>query len=431
MRDYAGTFTTDQQVFDALDIYLTHHYERLPVNFISANGVWLYADQRKVLDMMAQYSAAGFGRGYKKSCPFFTKVVDALMNELARGCGVLPGSCANETVAEGARAICEFTGTDKVLFMNTGSEAFDTVVKIIRKWAYVVRGISENRGIILVCGNNFHGRTLGAISASDTEQYKEGFGPLLPGFGFVEFGNAGTLEKAFTQAPIIWGRKVLAFLTEPVQAEGGINVPPDGYLRKAKEICRKYNALFVLDEVQTGFGRTGFNFDWEHDGDGSKAKPDLMMLGKMLGGGAYPVSAVVGCGDVMRVFGPGDHGSTFGGTPLACAVVKKVVEIFQEHPEVIINAHRMGQYFKTRLIEIMKRSRNPFLKEVRGRGLLLGIKFKERLAEHFQAELLGENVLAGVAGHGYVLRFSPALIITEEEIDWALPRIEKILKVKF
>lgn len=425
MLNNAGTLTIDEKTSETLDRYMANHYKRLPINFTSADGVWLYAGQRKVLDLMAQYSAAGFGRGSMDGSPFFREVVGAIADELVNGCGVLPGSCANETVATGAKTLCEFTRMDKVVFMNTGAEAFDTAVKIIRKYLYINSGITEERGTIIVCDNNFHGRTLGAISASDTKQYKEGFGPLLPGFGWIRFGDTDCLETAIKNASVIWGRHAIAFLVEPVQGEGGINVPPDGYLREARRICHKYGMLFVLDEVQTGFGRTGDTFAWERDGH--EAEPDLMMLGKLLGGGIFPVSAVIGRGGIMSVFRPNDHGSTFGGTPLACRAVTEVVRIFQENPDLVANARETGEYFATKLKEIVDKIKSPLIDDVRGRGLLLGIKFKSSLAEYFQAQLLDKNILAGVAGHGHVLRFSPPLIITKKEIDWALPRIEKVL----
>lgn len=431
----ASTLTTmtDKEVFETANKHLAKHYQKLPVNVRSGNGVWLFGGNgnRQIIDMMAQYSAAGFGRGYERdrSHPFFSEVVSALTEELRSGCGILPGFCYNETVAMASKALCEFTGMDRVVFMNSGAEAFDTAVKIARKWAHAVGGVDH--GDIIVCYNNFHGRTLGAISASDHEQYRKGFGPLLPGFEWVRFGDIENLANAFSLIEKHKHKKVTAFLVEPLQAEGGINLPPDGYLQAAKELCQKHGALFVLDEIQTGFGRTGYNFAWEHDGP--QAKPDLMILGKMLGGGIYPVSAVVGRDDVMSVLNPGDHGSTFGGTPLACAVVSRVIDIFSNKlgsisHGFVSHVNRMGAHLFEKLKEIVTRVENPLIKEVRGRGLLIGIEFTGKMAPLFQNRLLEEGVLAGVAGHDRVLRFSPPLIITREEIDWALPRIEKGLR---
>lgn len=425
----AGTLKTDQEVFEASDEYLANHYARLRgVNFVSGEGVWLYDSKgRPILDMVAQYSAAGFGRGYKRqlSYPFFNEVMDALIKEQTHGCGMLPGSCYNPTVAYCAKSLCEFTGMDKVIFMNSGAEAFDTAVKIIRKFAFEKRGIPEESGLILVTSKNFHGRTLGAISASDTEQYRKGFGPLLPGFGWVGFGNTASLEGIF-ELETLQLRRVIAFITEPVQGEGGVHVPPDGYLRKAKKICHKHDALFVLDEVQTGFGRTGYKFAWENDGP--EAGPDLMMLGKMMCGGVFVGSAVAGRSNVMSILRPGDHGSTFGGVPAACAVTAKVIEIFNKNPELIDHVRETGKYFLENLEIIAERTGNPLIKEIRGRGLLIGVEFSQKLASFFMDKLLENKILAGVAGYGYVLRFSPSLTITKREIDWALPRIEKVLK---
>ncbi|MEK7151765.1 MAG: aminotransferase class III-fold pyridoxal phosphate-dependent enzyme [Patescibacteria group bacterium] len=427
----AGTLKRDQKTFEITDKHFTKHYSRLKgLNIISAEGNWLRDSSGKdILDMVAQYSAAGFGRGYgrPRSHKFFNEVMSAFIKEITLGCGMLPNFCYNETVANCAKSLCLFTDMDKVIFMNSGAEAFDTAVKIIRKNAYRKKLIVENNGIIFVSSSNFHGRTLGAISASNVSQYRSGFGPLLSGFGHVVFGDSNALESAFRQACLL-GRVPIAFITEPIQGEGGINVPPDGYLRKAKELCRKYNVLFVLDEIQTGFGRAGYKFAWEHDGP--EAKPDMMMLGKMLGGGVYPVSAVVGNKEVMDILRPGDHGSTFGGTPLACAVASKVVEIFNENPQIISKVGVLGRYFIENLLRIIGEVKNPLIKGVRGRGLLVGIEFTDKVAPLFRYNLMREGVLAGIAGHDRVLRFSPPLIIDSDEIDFAIKKIKKVFKVE-
>lgn len=407
----SGTLT-NRQVYAKTRQYLTDQYDPYPISIERAeeDGLWLVdVEGNRYLDMVAQYSTVGLG-----NCNW-----EAGLTALHQffHIGMIPGFFCNSVRAESARLLAEFTGMDKVIFMNAGAEVFDTGVKLARKWASKTRGIES--GDVVVCPNNFHGRTLAAISASTREQYREGFGPLMPGFRWVRFGDIKDLEKAIDKSTI-------AFLIEPMQAEGGINVPPDGYLKAAREICRKNQMLFILDEVQTGFYRTGPLFAWQYDG--FNAKPDMMLLGKMLGGGFYPISAVVGCNSVMEVFKPGDHGSTFGGSPIACAVVWQVIQAFKSRLD-LLETRTKGAYFMDSLKSIFEKVKNPFFKDVRGRGLLVGIKFKSKVAPIFQKRLLEEGIICGTAQDD-VLRFSPPLIITKAQIDWALERIERALRIK-
>jgi len=302
------------------------------------------------------------------------------------------------------------TGFDKVLPMNTGAEAVETALKIARKWGYHVKGIPKYEGNIIVMDGNFHGRTITIISFSTVAQYREGFGPFTPGFRIARYGDVDDLEEKIDDSTI-------AVLVEPIQGEGGVIVPPEGYLKKLREICDERNILLILDEIQTGLGRTGkiFAYEWE------KMRPDMLILGKALGGGVYPVSAVLTDSEIMDVLKPGDHGSTFGGNPLACAVGITAIDVLIEE-KLPDKAKENGEY----LLGELKKLNIPIVKEVRGKGLMIGIELEvdarkicEKLAEH--------GVLTKET-HERVMRLTPPLIINRNEIDWALERIEKVLK---
>jgi len=298
--------------------------------------------------------------------------------------------------------------------MNTGAEAVETAVKTARKWGYLKKGIAKDQAEIIVCSGNFHGRTTTIVSFSSTPQYKEFFGPATPGFKIIPFGDADALVKAITP-------NTAAFLVEPIQGEGGINVPPDGYLKKCREICTKNNVLLICDEVQTGFARTGKMFGWQWDGPG--AKPDLMCLGKALGGGVFPVSAVVGSKEIFGVFKAGDHGSTFGGNPLGAAVGREALRVMKDE-NLADRAERLGEWLRSRLRAIKTNK----IKEVRGKGMLNGIELNKGAADahHIVEELLKEGVLCKDTA-GQVVRITPPLVITEEELQWGIDRIAKVL----
>jgi len=310
--------------------------------------------------------------------------------------------------------ICELTNSHMVLPMNSGAEAVETVIKAVRKWGYRVKGVQDNKAEIIVCNDNFHGRTLTIIGFSTEEAYKDGFGPFTPGFKAIPFGDANALEEAVTE-------NTVAFMVEPIQGEAGVIVPPDGYLRKIREICTRKNVSLVFDEIQTGLGRTGKLLAEEHEG----IEADVTLIGKALSGGCYPVSAVLSNTQVLGVFLPGEHGSTFGGNPLACAVARKALKVLVDEG-MIDNAATLGDYFQDRLKQI----KSPYVKEVRGKGMLIGVELKKEAggARSFCEKLMGLGLLCKET-HEHVIRFAPPLVITKEEIDWALEKVEQVLTV--
>jgi ornithine--oxo-acid transaminase len=305
--------------------------------------------------------------------------------------------------------VAELTGLAKVLPMNTGAEAVETAIKIARKWGYVEKGIPAGRAEIIACENNFHGRTISVISFSSEPQYRDGFGPFTPGFKLIPFGDAGALREAITD-------NTCAFLVEPIQAEAGILMPPDGYLREAADICKAKDVLFIADEIQTGLGRTGKMFGVDHDG----VKPDMMTLGKALSGGFYPVSAVAAREQIMGVLKPGDHGSTFGGNPLAAAIARTALRVLKDEGLVQRSAE-LGNYLMDRLRKI----KSPHVKDIRGRGLLVGIEL-DGPARPYCETLKEEGVLCKET-HDRVLRIAPPIVIQPSDIDWGLERIARVL----
>jgi ornithine--oxo-acid transaminase len=311
------------------------------------------------------------------------------------------------------KEICELTNTHKVLPMNSGAEAVETVIKAVRKWGYKIKGVPHDQAEVIVCENNFHGRTISIIGFSTSEQSREGFGPFTPGFKIIPFGDTEALEKAITP-------NTVAFLVEPIQGEAGVIIPPSGYLKEARSICEKHNIVLILDEIQTGLGRTGKMLAEEHEG----IEADVTLIGKALSGGFYPISAVLSNSDVLGVFMPGDHGSTFGGNPLACAVARTAVKVLIEE-NMIDNAVKMGDYFLSQL----KALKIPLIKEIRGKGLLIGVEFVPESggARRFCEQLLVKGLLCKET-HDNIIRFAPPLIITKDEIDWVMERIEQVLR---
>lgn len=308
--------------------------------------------------------------------------------------------------------LCELTNSHKVLPMNSGAEAVETVIKAVRKWGYQAKGVPQDQAEIIVCANNFHGRTITIVGFSSEQQYREGFGPFTPGFAIVPFGDAEALEKAITP-------NTVGFLVEPIQGEGGVIVPPEGYLREAKRICQKHNVVLITDEIQTGLGRTGKLLAEEHDG----IESDITLIGKALSGGFYPISAVLSNTEVLGVLRPGEHGSTFGGNPLACAVARTALKVITEEG-MIENAAEMGAYFQSRLSEV----KSPHIREVRGRGLMIGVElYPDAGGARGFCEKLKDKGLLCKETHVHTIRFMPPLIITREEIDWAMERIEAVL----
>ncbi|MEO0224573.1 MAG: ornithine--oxo-acid transaminase [candidate division WOR-3 bacterium] len=385
--------------------YGAHNYKPLGVVLTKGEGVWVWdVEGNKYIDMLSSYSALNQGHRHPK-------IIKAVIEQLEK-ITLTSRAFYNDRLSLFLKKLNEITGYDKALPMNSGAEAVETAIKIARKWAYVKKGIPLNDGEIIVALNNFHGRTITIISFSSEPQYRFGFGPFTPGFVFVPFGDYLAIEKAIND-------RTIGVLLEPIQGEGGIIVPPEGYLKKVREITREKGVLLMLDEIQTGLGRTGKLFAYQHELNENE-KPDILILGKALGGGVYPVSVVLANDEIMDVIKPGDHGSTFGGNPLAAAIgIASLDVIIEENlPE---NARMMGDYFIRNLKEI----RSPYVKEVRGKGLLIGVELN-RPAREFCEKLMKLGVLSKET-HEYVIRFAPPLIIKKEEIDWALERIKSVL----
>ncbi len=340
------------QHIEVAETYGAHNYHPLPVVIQSGQGCWVTdVEGNKYLDMLSAYSALNFGYSHPK-------LIEAATAQLRRAT-LTSRAFHNDQLGPFCKELCELSGYEAVLPMNSGAEACETAVKTARKWGYTVKGVPRDQAEIICARNNFHGRTVTIISFSTDAQYRDGFGPFTPGFPLVPFGDAAALEKAIN-------KKTVAFLVEPIQAESGILVPPDGYLKRVREICTKHNILFVADEIQTGLCRTGDRFAWQHEG--VAARPDMMCLGKALGGGVTPISAIVTSREIMKVFMPGDHGSTFGGNPFACAVARAAMELIRSEG-LDVRARQLGEYFRTKLREVNA----PAVREVRGRGLLIGV----------------------------------------------------------
>ena len=388
------------------DLYGAHNYHPLDVVVTKAQGIWMYdVEGRKYLDFLSAYSAVNQGHRHPR-------IVKALV-EQARKLTLTSRAFRNDQWPLLAKEICDLTGYTMVLPMNSGAEAVETAVKAARKWAYMKKGVPQDQAEIIACGNNFHGRTTTVISFSTEADYRKDFGPFTPGFPIVPFGDAEALEQAITP-------NTAAFLFEPIQAEAGILIPPDGYLRRAAEICKKHNVLFIADEIQTGLGRTGKLFACEYE----NVRPDMVVIGKSLGGGCYPVSAVLADREILGVFQPGQHGSTFGGNPLACAVARESLRVIREE-KLVENAAERGALF----MEKLRKVRSRHIKQVRGRGLLIGVELHPSAggARRFCEELMKEGLLCKET-HEHVIRFAPPLIVRDKDLNWALKRIKTVFK---
>jgi len=388
------------------DIYGAHNYHPLDVVITKAKGIWMWdVEGKKYLDFLSAYSAVNQGHGHPR-------IVKILQNQ-AKRLTLTSRAFRNDQWPLLAKELCDLTGFNMVLPMNSGAEAVETAIKVARKWAYQKKGIPQDQAEIIACANNFHGRTITVISFSTEPLYRRDFGPFTPGFKIISFGDVKALEAAITP-------NTAAFLVEPIQAEAGILIPPDGFLKKAKEICEKNNVLFIADEIQTGLGRVGKLFACDYEG----VKPDMMVIGKSLGGGCYAISAVLSTAEVMGVLKPGEHGSTFGGNPLACAVAREALRVIQEE-KLVENAAEKGAYFLEKLKTIKSRQ----IKEVRGRGLLIGVELWPEAggARRFCEELMKEGLLCKET-HENVIRFAPPLVIGKKELDWAFKRIKRVFK---
>jgi ornithine--oxo-acid transaminase len=394
-----------QELIRLEDRYGAHNYRPLDVVIQRGEGVWVYdVEGNRYLDCLSAYSALNQGHRH----PRIMETLTAQASNLT----LTSRAFRNDQLPLFYQEVCELTGYEMALPMNTGAEAVETAIKAARKWGYTAKEIPDGQAEIITCAGNFHGRTLTIISFSTEPGYKAGFSPYTPGFVTVPYGNAEALRDAVTP-------NTVAVLLEPMQGEAGIIVPPDGYLRAVRQICSQGNVLMMADEIQTGLGRTGRLFACDHE----DVKPDVMILGKALAGGVYPVSVVLSSREVLGVFKPGDHGSTFGGNPLGCAIARTALKVLAEEG-MIENAARMGEYFQERLVEI----NSPYVREVRGKGLLIGVELHPEAggARRFCEALQARGVLVKET-HTHVIRFAPPLIITRDEIDWALERIQDVL----
>jgi ornithine--oxo-acid transaminase len=381
------------------------NYKPLDVVLTRGEGLWVWdVEENKYLDCLSAYSAVNQGHCHPK-------ILNAL-TEQAKKLTLVSRAFRNDQLGPFYKEICELTQSHTVLPMNSGAEAVESAIKAVRKWGYQVKKVPQGKAEIIVCENNFHGRTLTIVGFSTEPQYREGYAPFTPGFKIIPFGDAEALTDAITE-------NTVAFLVEPIQGEGGVIVPPEGYLRRVREICDRNNVMLILDEIQTGLGRTGKLFAEEYEG----IESDLTLVGKALSGGFYPVSAVLSNKEVLGVFNPGDHGSTFGGNPLACAVARQALKVLVEE-NMIENASVQGEYFMDRLRKIA----SPHIKEVRGKGLLIGVELVPEAggARRF-CEALKEKGLLCKETHENVIRFAPPLIIQKNDIDWAMERIEDVL----
>ena len=381
-----------------------HNYKPLDVVLSRGEGVWVWdIEGNKYMDCLSAYSAVNQGHCHPK--------IMAALVEQAKKLTLTSRAFRNDQLALLYRELCELTNSHKMLPMNSGAEAVESAVKIVRKWGYQVKGILENQAEIIVCRENFHGRTLSIISFSTDPTSRTGFGPFTPGFRVVPFGDAEALEKAITS-------NTVAFMVEPIQGEAGVRIPPAGYLKKARELCTKNNIILILDEIQTGLGRTGKLLAEEHEG----IEADLTLVGKALSGGFYPVSAVLSNTEVMGVLQPGEHGSTFGGNPLGCAVARAAIKALVEE-NMVENSAKMGALF----LEKLRAISNPMIKEVRGRGLMIALELLPEAggARQFCVQLKEKGLLCKET-HEHIIRFAPPLVITEEQVEWATTRIGEV-----
>ncbi|MCB0282294.1 MAG: ornithine--oxo-acid transaminase [Calditrichaeota bacterium] len=386
------------------DKYGAHNYHPLDIVIDKASGVWVHdVEGRKYMDCLSAYSAVNQGHCHPR--------ILKAMTEQAAKVTLTSRAFRNSQLGLLYKQICELTQAEMVLPMNSGAEAVETAIKAARKWGYTVKDVEKDKAEIIICANNFHGRTTTIVGFSTEEQYKSGFGPFTPGFVVIPYGDIDAFRNAVNQ-------NTVAFLFEPIQGEGGILMAKDGFFSEAQKICKEKNILFIDDEIQTGLGRTGKLFAYQHE---DVQMPDLIIIGKALSGGFYPVSAVLGRRDVLGVFKPGDHGSTFGGNPLACAVAREALNVIVDE-NLPGRSAELGAY----LMDKLKTIDNKRIKEIRGRGLFIGIELTEK-ARPFCEALKKEGLLCKET-HENVIRLAPPLVISKEEIDWAFDKVKMILE---
>ncbi len=401
-----NALATTREYIDRENKYLAQNYSPLPVVLTRGSGIWLWdSDGNKYMDFLSAYSAVSAGHLNKR-------IKDALLNQLEI-LDVPSRAFYTDRLGEFAEMLCGLTGMEKMLPMNTGAEAVETAIKAARRWGYATKRIPENQAKIIVCDGNFHGRTTTIVGFSTDEEYRRGFGPFDGGFDSIPYGNIEALKKAIT-------KETCAFLVEPIQGEGGIIIPPSGWLKQVQTLCRRNNVLLILDEIQTGMGRTGKNFAFQHEID----KPDGLLLGKALGGGIYPVSAFMARDDVMDVFDPGSHGSTFGGNPIAAAIGLESIRMLKDE-KLAERSHELGNHLKEQLMAIT----SSLVTDVRGMGLMVGMDIDpgKTTARNVCERLQHKGILCKET-HDTVVRFAPPLTIEKEYIDWAIQQMRVVLK---
>lgn len=391
-----------QHFVDLEERFGAHNYKPLSVVIEKASGAWVTdVEGKRYLDCLGAYSAVNQGHSHPR-------VVAALV-EQAQRVTLTSRAFRNDQLPLFEKELCELLGYERMLPMNSGAEAVETAIKLARRWGYQKKGIPDGQAEIIVCANNFHGRTTTIVSFSSDPLYRDGFGPFTPGFVTVPLGDLAALQAAITP-------RTCGFLVEPIQAEAGILIPPDGYLAAAAALCKQHNVLLIADEIQTGLGRTGQLLACQHE----NVRPDVVILGKALSGGVYPVSAVLSSADAMDVFRPGSHGSTFGGNPLACAVARAAIRVLDDE-KLCQRAATLGAPLLSRLRQI----KSPYIREIRGRGLLVGIEL-DRPARPF-CEALAERGVLCKETHDFVLRIAPPLVVSAEDLDWAVDQFAAVL----
>jgi len=397
-----------QENIELEERYGAHNYHPLDVIITRGEGVWVFdVEGNRYLDCLSAYSALNQGHVHPK-------ILNVLI-EQAKHLTLTSRAFRNDQLPLFFKELSALTGYDMALPMNSGAEAVETAIKLTRKWAYQVKGVPRHHAEIITCQNNFHGRTVSIISFSTEPLYRDDFGPFTPGFLVVPFGDAEAIAEAINP-------HTAAVMLEPIQGEAGVNIPPEGYIKEVRNLCTENNVLFIADEIQTGLGRTGKMFACEHE----SVRPDMLIIGKALSGGFYPVSAVVADAYLLGLFQPGEHGSTFGGNPLGIAVAREAIRVLVEE-NMVANSAKMGEYFYEQLVEIS----SPHVKEVRGKGLLIGVELYPKAggARRFCEAFVKEGILAKET-HENVIRFAPPLIINQATLDWAIPRIRKVLNMK-
>lgn len=394
-----------QHLINLENTYGAHNYNPLDVVLCKGEGIWVWdVDGKRYLDCLSAYSAVNQGHCHPK--------IMAAMMEQCQKLTLTSRAFRNDQLGRFYQELCELTRSHKVLPMNSGAEAVETVIKATRKWGYEIKGVPRDQAEIIVCAENFHGRTITIVGFSTDPTARKGFGPFTPGFKVIPFGDAGALEEAITP-------NTAGFMVEPIQGEAGVIIPPDGYLSQVRSICQAHDIVLILDEIQTGLGRTGKLLAEEHDG----IEADLTLVGKALSGGFYPVSAVLSNSEVLGVLRPGEHGSTFGGNPLACAVARAAMRVLVEE-NLIENAAAMG----ARMLTGLRRMRSSRVREIRGRGLMIGVELDPHAGgARKYCEVLKDLGILCKETHMHTIRFAPPLMITASEVDWALERINQAL----